>query len=222
MTVTLSPIGDLLAVEHWSTRIAVALKPDMGPDDVRRAILMPMRSICDNSTNQLHAHIKPEHYVTGASSMAKVPPLVAETVFGVSVPGRPGPEDLVPVDLPEVKTEATMGQTRVVRKRAALVAPVRRRWVAEPVMEDVERAMVIALTHFRLLAAGHDGLALRAASADYREDIVVTADGRTGEVLWWVGQADIAGVRVPTVKKLTGRFSMKGDLIIEPRRKQVS
>lgn len=220
MTVTLSPLGDLLAVEHWSTRVTVALSPDMAPMDMRRTLLTPMLSIFDNTLKVLHRHVTPERYLKGAPTMVQVGARDAELVFDVPVPGRPDTDAPIAVTLPPVNYEIT-GNKRPSMKRVNVVPPVRYRHVPRAVMDDVERVVVIAKTHFNLIEAGQQGLSLRAASADYREDVVVTHDGRSGGMLWWAGAASVAGARVPSPQRYSGRFGKHGDLVLTPETKQV-
>ena len=224
MTITVSPLGDNLIAEHWSSRCVVTLTPTMTPDQIRRTMIQTFWPITDKTHRRLEILANPECYTKGAPSMIEVPPIDAEFVFGRPAAGRPGPEDLVLVDLPPLRREARVG--RVIRKVGPITSsptpPVRRRHLSEVVLDDVERLVVLALTHFRLLAAGHAESALRAASADYRESIVVTSDGRSGESLWWIGHASTLGVAVPTAKRLNVRFTNQGEPVLTPRKKQVS
>lgn len=221
MTVTLSPIGDLLAVEHWSTRITVTYTGSMDAMAMRHALAGSMFRVAEETRQRLYYRIKPEAYKRGAPSMVRVPPLDAESVFNVAVPGRPGREEEVPVSLPPLKVES-VGMIKP-KTRSYLVPPVLRRHLSTVIMDDVERAVMIGQTHFRLLAAGRADLSLKAASADYRDDIVVTQDGGSGDVLWWTEQAAKAGVKVPSPKRYAGRFDRTGEsLILTPRQKQVS
>lgn len=221
MTVTLSPIGDLLAVEHWSTRAALTLTGSMNAMAMRREIAWPMRRVAEDTRQRLYARVKPEAYKRGAPSMIRVPPIDAESTFNVAVPGRPDPEDTVPVSLPVLKVES-IGMIKP-KSRSYLVPPVTRRHLSTVIMDDIERAVVIAQVHFRLLEAGHVDLSLKAASADYRDDIVVTQDGGSGDVLWWTQRASEAGIKIPTPKRYAARFDTLGEtLTLTPRQKQVS
>lgn len=224
MTITVSPLGDNLIAEHWSSRCVVTLTPEMTPDQVRRTMIQTFWSIADKTHRRLSVLANAECYTKGAPSMIEVPPVDAEFVFGRAVAGRPGPEERVLVDLPPLRHEARVG--RVVRKVGPVTSsptpPVKRYHLSEVVLDDVERLVVLALTHFRLLAAGHAGSALRAASADYRESIVVTSDGRSGESLWWIGHASTLGVTIPTAKRLNVRFTNQDEPVLTPRKKQVS
>lgn len=152
--------------------------------------------------------------------MIRVAPIDAEAVFGVPAPGRPDPDALVAVDLPVMKVES-VGMIKP-KSRSYLVAPVKVRHISRPIMDDIERATMIGLIHFRLQAAGEHDLALKAASADYRDDIVVTADGRSGNMLWWANKASSAGIAVPSPKKYDAVFRDEQSLVFTPRRKQVS
>lgn len=224
MTITVSPLGDNLIAEHWSSRCVVTLTPDMTPDQVRRTMVQAFWPIADKTHRRLGILATPECYTKGAPSMIEVPPIDAEFVFGRPVAGRPGADERVLVDLPPLRHEGRVGHggRKVGAVTAAPMPPVLRGHLPTGVLDDVERLVVLALTHFRLLAAGHPGSALRAASADYREGIVVTSDGRSGESLWWIGHASTLGVAIPVAKKLSGRFTNHGDLVLTPRKKQVS
>lgn len=223
MTITVTPLGDTLAAEHWSSRAVVTLTPDMTPDQIRRTMLEPMASIVDKLPRRMYANVTADMYAKGAPSMVEVPPIDAEFVFGRAVPGRPGKEEKVLVDLPPLRTEVRTSRRGAIGPAVSRpILPIHRGNLATPVMDDVERLVVLALTHFRLRAAGHHGSALRAASADYREDVVVTSDGRSGASLWWIGHASTLGIRIPTAKKLGARFATDGTLTLFPRQKQVS
>lgn len=223
MTITVSPLGDNLIAEHWSSRCVVTLTPDMTPGQVRKAMIESFRPIVDRTLRRLAACAPAECYVKGAPSMIEVPPIDAEFVFGRAVAGRPGRQECALVDLPPMRYE-----TRASRKRkvgpvtGSPVPPIMRYHVSTVVLDDVERLVVLAITHFRLIAAGHHASALKAASADYRESIVVTSDGRSGESLWWIGHASTLGVAIPKATRFNARFNSKSELVLTPRKKQVS
>lgn len=224
MTITVSPLGDNLIAEHWSSRCVVTLTPDMTPGQVRKTMIESFWPITDKTHRRLGVLVTAECYVKGAPSMIEVPPVDAEFVFGKAVAGRPGQQERVLVDLPPMRHEAQVGRggRKVGAVTASPVAPIMRYHVSTVVLDDVERLVVLAITHFRLIAAGHHASALKAASADYRESIIVTSDGRSGTSLWWIGHASTLGVAIPRATRLNGRFNSKAELVLSPRKKQVS
>lgn len=224
MTVTLTPFGDLLAVEHWSTRSTVALTPDQSPAQMREALIGPLAQPVETAQQRLGNIINPEMYIKGAPSIIGVNVYDCELIFNRAIPGRPDHDATFGVDLPALRQEGLMltHSKKITNRKSLAVMPVRKQYLSHVILDDMERAMVLAQVHFRLLEADRPELALRGGSADYSQGIVVTADGRNGSTLWWIGQAHVNGVKTPTAKKLDARFTSPGELVLTPRQKQVS
>lgn len=220
MTVTLMPLGHMLVVEHWSSRVVVGLHPTDDDETTRRALIEPMHGITQATHTRLAALVDADMYGRGAPSGIEVPVQDAEFVFNRAVPGRPDPQDRVTVDLPPLERSARARAPRssVTSKPVPLVM---RRHVSSAVLDDLERATILATIHFKLVAAGHGHLALRAASADYAREIIVTDSGQSGSAQWWADAATRCGVSVPPIRKIAARFNHHGQVVLSNRRKQV-
>lgn len=222
MTVTLMPLGDNLVVEHWSSRVVTMLEPTDDPDQVRRTLARQFHTIPLDISKRVSRLVNPSMYGRGQPSQVAVPIRDAEFSFNTPVPGRPDTKGTALVDLPPLEVTATRAQQLRKRTQARPVPPVTKSRIASVVMDDVERATVLAITHFHLAGSTHPELALRAASADYREEIIVTTSGESGPADWWLGRAAAIGMTLPTAHKFAARFDRHGELVLTPRRKQAS
>lgn len=221
MTVTCAPFSEGVALEHWGTRTIVYLSPKADTMDWRMKFLAAARADLHKSHRMACKIISPELYEKRRSSMIEVPWEYAEAVFDIPVPGRPDAKEPYPVPLPPLETESARSQGRWKAMGARVLWPVKRYQVATGVMDDLERGLFIARLHMNLADAGHTDLTIKAASADYRESIIVTDSGVL-DTLDWTEAAKDRGVSIPRARRLDARYHQTtGEPTITTRRKQV-
>lgn len=221
MTVTCCPFSQGVALEHWATRATIYIPPGEEPMATRVRFLRGIRYRLHALRIEGRALITPEVYEKRRSSMIEVPWETAEVVFDIPVPGRPDHGETYPVPLPPVETESRFrARGKWAATGSRVLWPVMHTHVSATVMNDLERGIFIARLHTNIVNAGHTDLAIKAASADYRESIIVTESGVL-DTFDWTEAAKDRGVNIPRARRLAARYDNANEPIITTRQKQV-
>lgn len=175
MTIILSPLEeDLLSIQHWSSGRIIAASSGTLEADLDRMIRSLVAGDAEFLTKVEKLLLESKKY----PSSIKVKPELAERLMNRMVPGLADREEPIVAFAPPAEMRLVRRKGKVAAEELRAIAPVRNLHLAPVVGDDINRARVLAATHFWAHGNGRDDLAIIGGWSDARGGEIVTATGK--------------------------------------------